>query len=78
MDMGLIETKKSLTLHELEILKTELDRKKKSVVLAYLLWFFLSYLGLHKFYLGRISQGFLYRACRGIGTGHRLGWLGPG
>jgi TM2 domain-containing membrane protein YozV len=73
MDMGLIEMKKSLTPHELEILKTELERKKKAVVLAYLLWFFLSYLGLHKFYLGRISQGLLYMLGPWIAIGTLFG-----
>ena len=43
------------------------------MVLAYLLWFFLSYLGLHKFYLGRISQGFLYMLGPWIAVGTLFG-----
>ncbi|NKE46397.1 TM2 domain-containing protein [Roseomonas frigidaquae] len=33
------------------------DSAKKSALLAYLLWFFLGYLGAHRFYLGRIGSG---------------------
>lgn len=29
---------------------------KKSMLLAYILWFFLGYLGVHRFYLGRIGS----------------------
>jgi len=60
MNTYLIELKRSLTPQDLEILKIELERKKKSVGLAYVLWFFLSAFGLHKFYLGKIWQGLLY------------------
>jgi TM2 domain-containing membrane protein YozV len=60
MNTYLIELKRSLAPQDLEILKIELERKKKSVVLAYLLWFWLSIFGLHKFYLGKIWQGLLY------------------
>ncbi len=33
------------------------DANKKSVVIAYVLWFFLGYLGAHRFYLGRALSG---------------------
>lgn len=41
--------------------KTQLmyDAHKKSVLIAYLLWFFLGYLGIHRFYLGKITSGIL-------------------
>ena len=32
----------------------------KSTGIAYLLWFFLGALGVHKFYLGRVGMGFAY------------------
>lgn len=32
----------------------------KSKLVAYLLWFFLGYLGFHKFYLDKIGVGILY------------------
>ena len=33
------------------------DANKRSALLAYVLWFFLGYFGLHRFYLGRITSG---------------------
>tara|TARA_Y100000590_G_C15552742_1_gene951570 strand:- start:124 stop:519 length:396 start_codon:yes stop_codon:yes gene_type:complete len=57
---SLIEMKKELNSHELEILKSELDRKRKSTGIAYALWFFLSFFGIHKFYQGKFLQSILY------------------
>jgi TM2 domain-containing membrane protein YozV len=34
--------------------------QKKEVWVAYLLWFLLGGLGVHKFYLGKIGMGILY------------------
>lgn len=42
----------------------------KSVGVAYLLWFFFGFLGVHQFYLGRTGRGISY-----IFT---LGWVGIG
>ena len=56
----LIQLKRALTPHDLEVLNSELERRRKSVILAYALWFFLSFLGAHKFYLGKVGQGLLY------------------
>ena len=33
------------------------DAQKRSPLIAYLLWFFLGYLGIHRFYLGRTGSG---------------------
>jgi TM2 domain-containing membrane protein YozV len=33
------------------------DANKKSVIVAYLLWFFLGMFGIHRLYLGRIASG---------------------
>ena len=33
------------------------DANKKSVLLAYLIWFFLGMFGLHRLYLGKITSG---------------------
>jgi TM2 domain-containing membrane protein YozV len=35
------------------------DAAKRSALIAYLLWFFLGYLGAHRFYLGRFGSGLL-------------------
>lgn len=56
----LITLKSGLDERELHILNIELDRRRKSTGVSYALWFFLSWLGIHKFYLGRITTGILY------------------
>jgi TctA family transporter len=50
----------------------EFEKKKKSMLAAYLLWFFLGFLGIHKFYLKKTGMGVLY-----IFTGALvgIGWL---
>jgi TM2 domain-containing membrane protein YozV len=35
------------------------DIEKKSLVVAYVLWFFLGYIGAHRFYLGRPFSGLI-------------------
>ncbi|NLM37672.1 MAG: TM2 domain-containing protein [Firmicutes bacterium] len=45
---------------QLAILEGELSRNKKSTGIAYLLWFFLGSLGVHKFYIGKTSWGIAY------------------
>lgn len=56
----LIALKSGLEERELHILNIELDRRRKSTGVTYALWFFMSWLGLHKIYLGRIATGVLY------------------
>ncbi len=38
----------------------------KSKLVAYLLWFFLGALGVHKFYLGKVGMGLLYMFTLGL------------
>ena len=57
---GLITLKRELSTQELHILNIELDRQRKSTGVTYFLWFFLSWLALHKFYLGRTTEGLIY------------------
>ncbi|GMA36909.1 TM2 domain-containing protein [Demequina litorisediminis] len=38
----------------------------KSLLVAYLLWFFLGVLGIHHFYLGKIGRGLLYLFTAGV------------
>jgi TM2 domain-containing membrane protein YozV len=33
------------------------DANRKSALVAYVLWFFLGYFGVHRFYLGRVGSG---------------------
>lgn len=44
--------KQELDAKQLAIVQSELDNRKKSIVVAYLLWFFLGGLGIHRFYIG--------------------------
>ena len=38
----------------------------KSLLLAYVLWFFLGVLGIHQFYLGKVGRGLLYLFTLGV------------
>ncbi len=42
------------------------DAEKKSLVIAYLLWFFLGYGGVHRLYLGRWVSGLIMLAIFGV------------
>jgi len=44
----------------------------KSKGIAYLLWFFFGYLGLHRFYLGKVGTGLLYLFTGGF---FGIGWF---
>lgn len=44
------------------------EAAKKSVLVAYLLWFFLGFFGLHRFYLGYVLSGLIMLALWVIGT----------
>ena len=45
------------------------DANRKSVLVAYILWFFLGLFGIHRMYLGRWTSGLLMLAL------HGLSWL---
>ncbi len=49
---------------------------ERSVVVAYLLWFFLGWLGLHRIYLGRIFSGLVMLLLWGAGTGLAIVLIG--
>jgi len=44
------------------------EAARKSVLVAYLLWFFLGWLGLHRFYLGYMLSGVLMLVLWVVGT----------
>lgn len=56
----------SLSDRDLMLVNTEFERRKKSRVIAFILWFFLGALGAHRFYTGQIG----YAVCMLL-----LGWL---
>jgi len=60
MEQNILELKKGLSEHELSVFNSEIEKYKKSTGLAYVLWWFLGTLGIHKFYIGKIKLGILY------------------
>jgi SH3-like domain-containing protein len=60
MEEDIIELRRELSEHELGILDSELAKYKKNTALAYILWFFLGGLGIHKFYIGKTGMGVFY------------------
>ena len=46
--------------------------KEKETWVTYLLWFFLGFAGIHKFYLGKTGWGILYLLTDGL---FMVGWL---
>mgnify|MGYP001481304134 CR=1 FL=1 len=58
--MNDLDRMSNLSEKQLAILNGELQRNKKSTLAAYLLWFFLGSLGIHKFYLGKTGWGITY------------------
>ena len=47
-------------------ISAQYDIEKKSLLVAYLLWFFLGYVGAHRFYLGRPISGFIMLALSAV------------
>lgn len=46
-----------LTTEEMLLVNSEVEKRKRSLVIAYLLWFFLGAFGAHRFYFGKIGSG---------------------
>lgn len=53
--MSLLQ-KQDLTSEELQLLSSEMSKKQKSTGTTWLLWFFTSSLGGHRFYLGKTGS----------------------
>lgn len=58
-----------LNANELQYIESRLTNDRKSTGVAYLLWFFLGYLGAHNFYIGRKLLGVLEVLLALIGWG---------
>ena len=50
---------RNLSLDEKMYVESYVENNKKSMLLAYLLWFFLGSFGVHRFYLGRWFTGIM-------------------
>jgi TM2 domain-containing membrane protein YozV len=46
--------------NEAMLMESQFNAQRKDLGIAYLLWFFLGWLGVHKFYLNRIGEGIIY------------------
>lgn len=46
-----------LTTEEMLFVNSEVEKRKRSLLVAYLLWFFLGALGAHRFYFKKIGSG---------------------
>lgn len=55
--MSNISSKSELDYKQLSILDSEMEKVKKSKVIAVLLWFFLGGLGVHRIYVGDLVYG---------------------
>lgn len=53
-------SEKDLSDREYQMLESRMRDYDKSHGLAYVLWFFLGSLGVHKFYIGKVMMGFVY------------------
>ncbi|MBA7620689.1 hypothetical protein ES703_28043 [subsurface metagenome] len=55
--MVLKAAKSELSTDQRLMFDQEYEKKKKSMLAAYLLWFFLGWIGIHKFYLRKTGMG---------------------
>ncbi|MGY3715698.1 TM2 domain-containing protein [Sutcliffiella cohnii] len=55
--MSNLSLKQNLTQEQLSILSSELEHRRKSKLITFLLWFFLGMFGVHRFYLGDFGLG---------------------
>ncbi len=49
--------KQSLSTHQLQMLQSEMDKRKKSTAVAWILWLCLGGIGGHRYYLGYVGRG---------------------
>ena len=58
--MNNLELKHQLTAHELQLFDSEMTSKRKNPTVAWVLWFLLSAVGGHHFYLGKPAHAIGY------------------
>lgn len=58
-DMSNLSMKENLDSKQLAIAQSEFDTHKKSVAVAYILWFFFGGLGIHRFYIGSTTPAII-------------------
>ncbi|WP_209121441.1 TM2 domain-containing protein [Alkalihalobacillus sp. BA299] len=54
--MNNVALKQGLSSHQLQLLASEMDNRKKSSATTWILWFFLGGLGGHRYYLGKTGS----------------------
>lgn len=54
--MDNLALKRDMTEKQLSIVQSEMENQKKSVPIAYVLWFFLGIFGAHRLYAGKIGS----------------------
>lgn len=64
-----VEQAYEISTEQLLLIEARVANEKKSVGLAYLLWFFLGALGIHNFYLGKILLGLFELLGGGVAIG---------
>lgn len=69
MKEDVVKLKSELTAQQMGVLNSEMEKYKKSTGLAYVLWFFLGTLGIHKFYVGKTGWGIIYLLLGLVGWG---------
>ena len=56
----IVKLKSELSDHQMAVLQSEMEKHRKSAGWAYVLFFFLGTLGIHKFYIGKTGWGVAY------------------
>ncbi|WP_028563503.1 TM2 domain-containing protein [Paenibacillus pinihumi] len=64
--MSSLLQKQNLTSEQLQLLASEMSKRKKSNGVAWLLWFFTGGIGGHRFYLGKYGTGVLMLLTLGL------------
>ena len=64
--MESILAKNALTSHELQILESEMNKKKKSLAVSWILWFFFGGVGGHRYYVGKYGTAIAMTLTLGV------------